>query len=304
MTVEELADILRLQPETVRQMARDGRLPARKIGRVWRFSSLDVEKWLSVNYPENIPGGMEARVDDRIAEQQVLYREPSEASDNGNGFKDPAFTENRNQAIHRWVPWVAGFSSQFVRDCFDRYISSDVSAGTPTVLDPFAGVGTTLVEAMRRGYRAVGFEINPYAAMVARAKVKCWQIPVPELELESRRFAHHMHVTDYEGAPLPLHVRPDGFRSRIPFYSESIERQVLHALDFIRRIENRAMRDLFSVAFGSVMVRFSNYSYEPSLGSRPGSGKPLIEHADVASAVTEKLRDMLLDIRSFQSEIA
>jgi DNA modification methylase len=31
------------------------------------------------------------------------------------------------------------------------------------VLDPFAGVGTTLVESYRRGLNVIGFEINPYA---------------------------------------------------------------------------------------------------------------------------------------------
>ena len=37
-TVEEVARYLRLSPGTVRAMARRGELPARKIGRVWRFA--------------------------------------------------------------------------------------------------------------------------------------------------------------------------------------------------------------------------------------------------------------------------
>ncbi len=60
------------------------------------------------------------------------------------------------------------------------------------------------------------------------------------------------------------------------------------------------IRDLFRVALGSVMVSFSNYSYEPSLGTRSAAGKPDIEDADVADAISSKLRIMIEDIRYFQ----
>jgi len=36
-TVEDVAAFLKLQPETIRAMARRGELPALKIGKVWRF---------------------------------------------------------------------------------------------------------------------------------------------------------------------------------------------------------------------------------------------------------------------------
>jgi DNA modification methylase len=40
------------------------------------------------------------------------------------------------------------------------------------VLDPFAGVGTTLLEAYLHGYNVVGFEINPYAVLATTAKLE------------------------------------------------------------------------------------------------------------------------------------
>ena len=45
-TVDEIAQVLRLQPETIRQMARDGRIPAHKVGRVWRFDRREVQEWI------------------------------------------------------------------------------------------------------------------------------------------------------------------------------------------------------------------------------------------------------------------
>ena len=46
LTVDEVAKILRLQPETIRSMARRGDLPAIKLGRVWRFRSSSITQML------------------------------------------------------------------------------------------------------------------------------------------------------------------------------------------------------------------------------------------------------------------
>lgn len=46
-TVEDVADYLKLQPETIRCMARRGELPAIKIGKVWRFRQQAIHEMLS-----------------------------------------------------------------------------------------------------------------------------------------------------------------------------------------------------------------------------------------------------------------
>ena len=51
------------------------------------------------------------------------------------------------------------------------------------------------------------------------------------------------------------------------------------------------------------MVSISNYSYEPSLGSRPAAGKPLVEDAEVAQVLLSKLRTMRADIAWMQKEM-
>ena len=89
----------------------------------------------------------------------------------GNGFRDSAFVKNRDLPIHRWVPWIAGFSAQFVGDCLSNYLP-DNGKGDYCVSDPFAGVGTTLVQAYTQGFNVVGFEINPYAALASKVKLE------------------------------------------------------------------------------------------------------------------------------------
>lgn len=87
-----------------------------------------------------------------------------------NGFRDPAFSKNKAFPVHRWVPWIAGFSAGFVDDCLAKYLGGNTGKEI-WVLDPFARVGTTLVQSFLRGCNVVGFEINPYAALASRLKL-------------------------------------------------------------------------------------------------------------------------------------
>ncbi|MBI2999281.1 MAG: hypothetical protein HYY46_12680 [Deltaproteobacteria bacterium] len=210
-----------------------------------------------------------------------------------NGFRDPAFSENKTQPLHRWVPWIAGFSAQFVQDCFETFLNDRRKKSTPCVLDPFAGVGTTVVQALLNRFDCIGFEINPYAALACRAKLNAAKLDLRTLEeccLEYKKSAGR------DLRPSAIR-RPAEFETRIPFFSPSVEEQVFAFLDFVERIPHPEITDLFRVAFGSVMVSFSNYTYEPSLGSRPGAGKPLIEKADVHSTILHKVRDLCVKVK-------
>jgi len=47
MSVEEAAHFLRIHPETLREKARRGKIPALKVGRAWRFQRERLEQWLA-----------------------------------------------------------------------------------------------------------------------------------------------------------------------------------------------------------------------------------------------------------------
>src|SRR5437667_115029 len=62
------------------------------------------------------------------APDETLSPEQNGVSRLNGGFSDSAFADNKIRPIHRWVPWIAGFSSEFVRDAFNRYLSNKPSA--------------------------------------------------------------------------------------------------------------------------------------------------------------------------------
>jgi len=218
----------------------------------------------------------------------------------GNGssaFCDPAFAGNKTLPLHRWVPWIAGFSSDFVRDALTRYLD-----GKATVLDPFAGVGTTLIEAFLFGHDVIGFEVNPYPALACRTKLYAYRIAAEELRHEILRFQAFYNEQFLSGYK-PKSMLPKGFKTRSEFYSPQVLHKVLILHDFIDTIESPYLQDLFKLAFASTMVRYSNYSYEPSLGRRVSSGKEEIRDFPVGQTIVSKLWEMAQDIAWFQAHV-
>jgi excisionase family DNA binding protein len=54
-TVDEVAHFLRLEPNTIRSMSREKKLPAIKLGRVWRYQKDQIQTWLEQNRETNSP---------------------------------------------------------------------------------------------------------------------------------------------------------------------------------------------------------------------------------------------------------
>ena len=94
---------------------------------------------------------------------------------------------------------------------------------------------------------------------------------------------------------VPVTAPPSGFRTRAPFYSPKVERKVLLMLDFVCRQDDKQIADLCRLAFASTMVDYSNYSYEPSLGTRSAAGRADVEDYPVAASVAAKLTQMADD---------
>ena len=205
-------------------------------------------------------------------------------------FRDPAFAANRAALVHRWVPWIAGFSKDFIEDAISTYLSEH----RQTVLDPFAGVGTTLVEADLAGHDAVGFEINPYAAFAAGLKLGAHRLPVGALRKTVQALEEHASTVAANGAK-PRAVAPERFRTPAPSYSPAVERKVLLFHDFMRGQSDDRIVGMLQLAFASTMVEYSNYSYEPSLGRRESAGRAGVDDHPVAETIAAKLSQMVDD---------
>ena len=53
MTVDEVAEYLRIPRSSLYKLAQEGRIPCQKVGRHWRFRRAAIDEWLSKNPSDN-----------------------------------------------------------------------------------------------------------------------------------------------------------------------------------------------------------------------------------------------------------
>ncbi len=97
--------------------------------------------------------------------QKELSPSPAQAKRNG---RSGSFVDNMKLPVHRWFRYSAGFSAEWVRELIR---SRQEKADQLTVLDPFAGVGTTLLACNAEGAKSFGFEMHPFIFQVAGTKL-------------------------------------------------------------------------------------------------------------------------------------
>ncbi len=296
LSVKDTSELLKVDRRTVYRMIERGELPAFKVGRQWRLRAGDLEDWIEAQLQVRESSGTYQTA------QTLLFEEATDEKTGKTNFRDSAFSENNGLPLHGWASWIAGFSAKFVADVLDTFLGNGEALSGRQVLDPFAGVGTTLVTAMMRGHNSWGFEINPYAAEVCRLKLAIDRINSADLEETVSDFEKSLRNA-ITGGREPRSNPPEGFVTRSEFFSPAVERKVLLVKDYVDEIDDCWPRGCFRIALASQIVSFSNYSYEPSLCRRKSAGKRAVHDAPVATAVAGKVRRMLRDIKKVHGKM-
>ncbi len=222
---------------------------------------------------------------------------------------DPNRVRAEDVAAHRWYRFVLSFPPHLVRWYADRFGLSP----SDTVLDPFCGTGTTLVECKKLGIPSVGVERNPLLAFASRVKTD-WTVDRDELRAHAAAVANSAEqilrregLTDWSGLPLfdsgvsatrLRRLHPDaeaillkGSISPVPLH------KTLVLLERIDDLQPSRFRDHERLALARCLVSgVSNLEFGPEVGvGRPRDDAPVI--APWFEAVDEMAKDVA-DLRA------
>ena len=187
------------------------------------------------------------------------------------------FKPNRQYPIYRWFYYKEGFS----RDLVITLLSS---ARPKHVLDPFCGVGTTLLGAKELGIDSVGLDVLPLAVFVSRVKTRDYD---PE---EVERWANWM-----------LSLRPEPYstkRVKDPLvhkvFPERVLGTILWYLDALERVEDKEIRDLLKLAL-------MNAAMKSSWAFKDGAIVKVVKRPvpPLRESLRRELKKIVLDVKAF-----
>jgi DNA modification methylase len=214
--------------------------------------------------------------------------------------------------VHNWYRFVLSYPDHLVSQMIDRFGIRQEH----TVLDPFVGTGTTLVECKKSGINSVGIDANPVTAFASKVKTT-WDVDLTEFDRRQRELLKSIQkpirsigtqypfqlsfddllppgkvlldrsVDDVESLKLLL---PKNWLSEIPFRKTLVIKRAIDGLP------NDAITDIFRLALAAVVVAdVSNLGFGPEVYVARKR-----KDADVYGAYAEKLRRIKQDLATVQ----
>jgi DNA modification methylase len=172
--------------------------------------------------------------------------------------------------VHRWFRLTPSFGPDLVQEMIERL---EVKPNE-TVLDPFAGAGTTLIECKLEGRKAVGFEVNPLLHFVNEACLE-WSVApealiteLPRLQTELEK-AHGVSIDDLEAHELsipPIHNPTRWWRPDVLVELVFLRRAILATADpklqrlLLLALAGVLVPDLSNVTLGKLQLHFIDRS--------------------------------------------
>jgi DNA modification methylase len=213
--------------------------------------------------------------------------------------------EVSDKPIHDWYRFVLSFPPHLVRD----YLSILGAQKASTVLDPFCGTGTTVLESKLAGFRAIGIEANPFLCFAARTKLD-WSIDPKGLlknsDLIAKKALREIRETGFDdGIPLSSFDDGAGLKTLEPSQTKLLITDCISALPLhkvlilLGTIEREAEDRLEShqklALAKSLVFSISNLRFGPEVGV----GK-IRTDVSVVDAWLKEIRSMSSDIEGLQ----
>ena len=167
------------------------------------------------------------------------------------------FDKNKNVLVHRWYPFVEGYSKEFIED-----ILNELPVQPMCALEPFCGSGTTPVELQNHGIICYSFEVSPFMHLLAKVKLEqTYDEATLKIYRDKVVAALTNPVKDIRSVEtIPFGdtiIKRDG-RDKWNFHDTSLD-GILDIRHAIRtEVEDERYKKLFTVALASIILQTSN----------------------------------------------
>ena len=212
-----------------------------------------------------------------------------------------------DKAFHSWYRFVLSYPPHLV----SHYLADFGLKSGQTVLDPFCGTGTTLVEARLNGFAAVGIEANPFAQFASSTKLD-WEVDPASLVSTAEKIAaetaHRIagqgidDLQPADSARFDGELQTLGEEEKKLILADSISPLPLHKtlelLEILSAYHHERCYSHLRLALAKALVfHISNLHFGPEVGV----GKPKRD-AVVISTWLGEVKHMAEDLRQVQGK--
>ncbi|MBZ0292114.1 MAG: MerR family DNA-binding transcriptional regulator [Anaerolineae bacterium] len=295
-TTKQVAEMAGVHRDTLLRWLREKRVPEPERDRNgWRrFTDKEVE--VVVNYAQVLSNG-KGHSSGSIAEQEPYIDSIVRLQKLDWDFAD-AKTGFLTHAIH---PYPAKFIPQI-----PNALIQELSSVGDTILDPFCGSGTTLVEALRLDRHAIGVDANPLACLISQAKTTRMTEDdariLFELAEELSRMGHgranDMPLLFPELSSMPDAPRPT-FKGVHDWFDEQVIDELAHIKSKCLKLETEHLRRLSLVAMSAIIVTVSRQDSDTRYVRR----KKNISLGDTLQQFSRSLRNIAQKSLEFSDEL-
>ena len=202
------------------------------------------------------------------------------------------FNKNKKEPIHRWYPFVEGYSREFIESILKEMKKKEL-----VCLEPFSGSGTTALELQNNNIPCYAFEVNPLMYLIARVKLE------NNYDVNRIIFWHDYIKSGRDNMQVVLQTAfstlYEDENKKKWNYNTEVGIAIQKLKNSISNIDEDIYKDLFTVALASILLEVSNlYRNGKCLSYKKNWKERSISQDDVFRRFDEKIEEQIIsDIR-------
>lgn len=202
------------------------------------------------------------------------------------------FGKNKKVPIHRWYPFVEGYSRDFIKSIIDEQEIKPESC-----LEPFSGSGTTALELQMMGIKCYSFEVNPFMYTLSKAKLLSSDYRIGTIKKHLERmldFVSGLNDTDIDLESVFVTLVENQSTEKWNLNKEvylAVEKLILA----VRSLNSIKYSHLYMIVIANALLEYGNlYRNGKCLSYKKNWEKKKYQQEDVVSYFIDFINNILL----------